>query len=198
MKKLLILLSLSVMLNSCKQKEAAPESTKKTKIQPMTAARPDCSFFDPLETMNSSEQVVWLRENQKEACLDKYDICREIAHTISEENYRAGLAAYWEEKPPIYSKFELSYIKGLATTTGYEKFVGTSFNGDNIQLAAVTNFKENPVCFSFPLFYSLEHLYTLDPKQNFIFTKAIIGGHQTIVFQIAGTSKYYDMAQYPL
>ena len=197
MKKIFLFLSFVLVLNSCKQKETTPPNSRKNEIQPL-AAKPNCDLFTVLDTMTTEHRVDWLRTNQANAILPQFDICRETAHAISLQDYNAAVLEFWGGKVPEYATYNLDSIKSLARSTGYEDFIITSLDGDTIILSAGNIFTTNPVCFSFPLFYSIERLYTLDGKAKFLFTRGIIEGSETVVFHIEGTAHFYDMGQNPL
>lgn len=198
MKKLLFLLSLLLMLNGCKQKQAAPTIGNK-KILPLTGIpQVDCHFFDSLELLTVVNQVAWLREHQSQACLEQYDECRENAHQLSPENYNRAISTYWAGGAVVYSDYTVAEIKSKTTDTGYEKFLSMTVKDDHITPDATNDFSLTPVCFSIPLFYSIQRLYGLKDTDTFRFTTGTINGKQTVVFSVDATAHFYDVGHYPL
>jgi hypothetical protein len=198
MKKLVTILSLALVLVSCKQAETTND---KKQMKPQTLlATVDCSFFAPLDSLTTEEQVVWLRANQEDACDPKNDPCRVEKHTISESVFNKGVADYWGNKPVVYTGFSLSEIKSKSINHMYEDFLTFMPNATTEIITMATDKKfsaDNPTCYSIPLFYSLERVYTLSGSAEFLFTRAIIDSKETIVFFISGTSHYYDFSGNP-
>src|SRR6476620_9021802 len=103
MKKTLTLLSLALMLLSCKQGETAND---KKQMKPQTLLETvDCSFFAPLDSLSTEAQVVWLRAHQEEACDPKNDSCRVEKHTISESEFNKGVGDFWGNNRVVYTGF---------------------------------------------------------------------------------------------
>jgi len=196
-KKAILLLSLTLVLGACKKKETPTEQLP----QGIVAAPPiaDCSFFNPLNSMTQQQQVKWLRENQDQACLAQYDQCHEDAHKISETAFQDGITELWGTETVVYSDISLGTIEALSSQSKYGQFVTAEVDGGkNIVLGASNNFTDTPVCYSFPLFYSLQRIHGLTLDSLLTFTTAKIKGKEVIVFRIKGTSDCYDMTSTPM
>jgi len=198
MKKTLTLLSLALMLISCKQGETTND---KKQVKPQTLLETvDCSFFAPLDSLPTDEQVGWLRAHQNAACDPKNDECRLEKHTISESEFNKGVGDYWGNNPIVYTGFSLNELKATTTNRMYEEFITFKPNTTNIiDLGVDKDFGKQTAAsyYSVPLFYSLENIYGLDGRVKFLFTKALINSNETVVFFISGTNHYFDLSVNP-
>jgi len=195
MKRFALLLIAALSLGACKQ---SPKQQDGVEVQPLATVNV-CDYFSTLPSMSTDDQVKWLRSNQIQACKAKYDSCRENAHIITPTVYSDGIAEYWKADPVIYTEITLGTIKALSAQSMYVQFISFVPDSQNtIVPAAVIDFTTTPSCYSVPLFYSIGRLHSLSNSSILMFTRAIIGGNETIVFAVKGTSYNYDASSFPL
>lgn len=196
MKKALLLLSLALSVSACKKNE-----TKTAPIQKIVSNEEDvtldCSIFDTLNGMSTEDQVKWLRNNQDTICKPMYDQCRENAHKITAQEFDDAISAYWGTRPVKYSYFTLEQIERLSSQKKYTQFIKATNNNEDVVLAADNNFSVEPVCYSVPLFYSIERIHNLGQTDTLAFTIGKIKDLEKIIFNIKGTSDNYDMTNFP-
>ncbi|MBC7607446.1 MAG: hypothetical protein H7199_10905 [Burkholderiales bacterium] len=198
MKKLIFLLSFTAVVWSCKKKE--PITAPINKMAAAVAGL-DCSFFSPLDTLsNPQDRVTWLRLNQVEACKEKYDTCRVNAHLMDSKYFDKAVADYWQSNSVNYTGYNLEDIKALTSEQKYGQFLcATPDSNSNIKLTVVSAFTVSPACFSIPLFYGIGRINALNEKTQLIFTRGKVGGQETVVFFLSGSSGHcYDMSKEPL
>ena len=201
MKKLVLLLSLTLVLNGCKQKEAKTESESEKPqmmVSPVAVEKDICSIFNAMDSLTVPQQVAWLRENQAQVCLPEYDQCRENMHKITEKDFHDAVSAYWGTKPVTYTEIKLEDIKALTTTTEYQYFIrAMADTNSNITLSAVADFNTAKTQYSVPLFYGIGRLNNLDGKAVFSFTLATIDGQTRILFSVNAINQFYDLCNNP-
>jgi len=201
MKKLVLLLSLSLVLNGCKQKEAKTESDSEKPqmmVSPVNVEKDNCSIFNAMDSLTVSQQVSWLRENQAEICQPQYDVCRENMHKITQKEFSDAVSAYWGTTTVVYTNIELENIKALTPTVEYQKYIrAEADSSNNITLTAVTDFNIAKTQYSVPLFYSIGRMNSLDGKTVFSFTLAKIDGQTRIVFVVNAISQCFDLCNNP-
>ena len=196
MKKLVLVLSLAIIAGACKKNE--PKSVQGI-VSNGVSAEVDCKIFDTLKKMRIEDQVNWLQKKQDEICTAEYDHCRTELHKITEKDFDAAVAHYWDTKPPVYTDIKIGDIESLTPETKYGKFISTSKNSsDQVVLNVVNDFSETPSCYSLPLFYSLERVHHLTPSSELSFTFGKIKNLDVVIFSIKGGSDYYDMSNCPL
>ncbi len=201
MKKAMLLCAMILLLGSCKKKETPandlPQGILST--ESATAATDDCSFFDPLDSLDTADQVKWLRDHQNEACLPEYDQCRENVHKITQAVYQQALQEYWGAVEVVTTEIRLGDIEALSNQSKYAQFISAEINGNKVvKLTATDNFTQTPTCYSVPLFYSIQRLHNLDSESLLVFTAGKKDGKEVILFNVKGTSDYYDMSVQPV
>jgi hypothetical protein len=201
MKKAMLLCSMILLLGSCKKKETPandlPQGILST--ESATATTVDCSFFSPLDSLDAAGQVKWLRDNQNEACLPEYDQCRENVHKITQAVYQQALQEYWGAVAVVTTEISLGEIEALSNQSKYAQFIAAEINGSKVvKLIATDTFTQTPTCYSVPLFYSIQRLHNLDSESLLVFTAGKKDGKEVIVFNVKGTSDYYDMSLQPV
>lgn len=201
MKKAMLLCSMILLLGSCKKKETPtndlPQGILST--ESAKATTDDCSFFDPLDSLDTAGQVKWLRENQNEACLPVYDQCRENVHKITQAVYQQALQDYWGAVEVVTTEIRLGDIEALSNQSKYAQFIVAEINGNKVvKLGAINNFTQTPTCYSVPLFYSIQRLHNLNADSLLIFTVGKKDGKNVILFGVKGTSDYYDVTVNPI
>ncbi|HOZ75057.1 MAG TPA: hypothetical protein PLS51_02900 [Flavobacterium sp.] len=201
MKKTTLLCFMILLLGSCKKKETPtndlPQGILST--ESATATTDDCSFFDPLDSLDTADQVKWLRDNQNEACLPQYDQCRENVHKISQAVYQQALQEYWGAVEVVTTEIRLGDIEALSNQSEYVQFIAAEINGNKVvKLMATDNFTQSPTCYSVPLFYSIQRLHELTAESVLVFTAGKKDGKEVILFGVKGTSDYYDVSSAPM
>lgn len=197
MKKAFLLLSITLLIAGCKNKET------KTVDQPQgivsSRAANECSFFSPLDSLGTQEQVKWLRENQEQAVLPQYDKCREDAHQITLAAYEKAVEAYWGSEVAVTTDISIGDVENLSQQILYVQFIAATINANKIiELSAADDFSDKPTCYSVPLFYSIQRLHSLPSSALLTFTAGKVGGKDVILFSIKGSTNYYDMSNNPI
>lgn len=201
MKKAMLICSMILLLGSCKKKETPADDLPQgiLSTESATVTTNDCSFFSPLDSLNTDEKVKWLRANQVQACLPEYDSCRESVHKITQAAYSQILQDYWGTEEVVTTDVKLGDIEALSKKANYTQFITANFNnGKIVSLTATNNFTDVPTCYSVPLFYSLQRLHGLDSDSILTFAVGKKNGEEVIVFFIKGTSDYYDVSLQPV
>jgi hypothetical protein len=199
MKKAVLLLSITLLSVACKNKEAKPQEVPQGIVKKDLAPVLDCSFFDPLNGMTQNEQVRWLKLNEDQACLAQYDQCRENAHKLTQADFNQAVSDYWGEEEVVNTEIKLGDIEALSSQTEYGQYISAQLNSSkNVVLAATNTFTDTPVCFSVPLFYSIQRLHNLTSESILVFTGGKKESKNIIVFYIKGTTDSYDMSNNPM
>ncbi len=201
MKKAMLLCSMILLLGSCKKKETPANDRPQGILSTESAAAVtgDCSFFNPLDSLDTVGQVKWLRDNQNEACLPEYDQCRENVHKITQAVYDQMIQEYWGAVEVVNTEIRLGEVEAISNQSKYAQFIAAQINGSKVvKLTATDDFTQIPTCYSVPLFYSIQRLHDLNAESILIFTVGKKDGKEVILFNVKGTSDYYDVSSVPM
>lgn len=199
MKKFLLFFSLTLIFVACKQKNNPQPKRMQRFATAAAATESACKDFDTLYKLNTAQQVSFLQDHMDWDCKEAYDSCRVAVHGIPAAAFDAAVAAYWVNRPVVYTPYTLDAIKKLSEEKCYSQFIAAnSNNDDNIALSAVNTFTTTPNCYSIPLFYSIGNVLKVDDQTELLFTKGKIGTSDKVIFKVRNTSNCYDATSFPL
>lgn len=217
MKKITLLMLVSLALLACKQKSSTDnaESADSTTVDSATverAAAPDtlaapasfaklvnCDYYLPIKTLSASAQLAWLKAHKDEICANEdYLKCIVNQHTITETAYNDAVSAYWGTADPKVTRFPLSNFTDQACS--FDKYyIFTANTTSHAITKSLLAFDVTKHGYSIAFFKGLPLQFTgITGDPDLVFTEGRINSVNTIVFYIDGiTGAYFDFSKTP-
>jgi hypothetical protein len=99
----------------------------------------------------------------------------------------------------VNTEIRLGEVEAISNQSKYAQFIAAQINGSKVvKLTATDDFTQIPTCYSVPLFYSIQRLHDLNAESILIFTVGKKDGKEVILFNVKGTSDYYDVSSVPM
>jgi hypothetical protein len=209
MKKLVLVAAvLFLALTACKKKEdpallkAAPEQ-----------GEVDCSKNETMKELNDLKNVPevldWLKEHGERICSENLYLCIEERHVIEQEDFDNYVSDH-PDNHPVEKSYTMTwgdistFIKENDMAC-YSKFVGFTFNKDEVSLKSV-NFTASESCYSVPLLRGIADRHNLGNSDSLTFVKAMLPDPskptdkiEKVLIKYVGSAStsYYDLSDDP-